>query len=195
MHRKNLIIILSVLFLISLATTVAFARNSRCLDCEITTEESSSGGGKGGGKKSSLLDVPMIDAGNGGVIINIKALNGRGFMVGLGNEDIEVILTATALLDNITCTNPGGQVVEVQPVHVTVTEIEFIPSEDFTKNGSTTFALQAVMGSTDNLCPNGNWTMEADGLWQGPADISVNGKVVHEATCNQSNPDADVTCQ
>ena len=32
MHRKNLIIILGVLALISLVTTVAFARNSRFLE-------------------------------------------------------------------------------------------------------------------------------------------------------------------
>ena len=181
MHRKNLIIILGVLALISLVTTVAFARNSRFLEPPDLS---------GGNTSGSLSDIPVIEAkGNSNnITIEYTPLNGTGAMVGLGkNDDLVLTQTATFKLINGICTNPGGQKVDVQPVHGTAVAEEKIRKTSV-ENGRVNVFLSNFPENVVNPCPNSGWHYTAVLVWRGEASIAgtQDGETnVATYTCNQ----------
>jgi len=88
-------------------------------------------------------------------------LEAMGSLVGLGNGDVLISLTATANV-TATCTNQGGNAAPGQnPAPLTVSGSLAIPESEI-KNGTLAFAVQTiepvstVPGAPE--CPNGNWT-------------------------------------
>jgi hypothetical protein len=143
-------------------------------------------------------------SGPGSVTIeNFKTLFAHGFLTGLGNLDVVVELTATAeTVGDVTCTNHGQQLVDAQPRKISTTSVLFIPSQDFDKNGSTSFNVPTELIpqlSADQFCPNNNWSAEIEGLvWRGLVTVTASqpdGQIITaDFNCNQSAPDVDATC-
>lgn len=196
-------IVLGVLILVSLLTTTAvFAGRMRFSDVTVSTEEETTDSGGKGGPKKNLADVVLFEANHGGsvTINNFLPLFAYGTLTGLGNQDVTVQMTATAIASGITCTNHGGELVEVQPRNVTVIAVQFILSQDYDKNGNTVFNVAASdpQLSVDQLCPNDNWSVEIDTLfWNGLAVVNAtqpDGQSI-EATFNCTQSDASgATC-
>ena len=90
-------------------------------------------------------------------------LSATGTLAGLGNEDIQVILTAVGDV-SATCTNQGGNQAPGQnPADVTLTGVQNIPATSV-KNGTVTFDVTTgapAQPTWDEAgCPNKNWTAE-----------------------------------
>jgi hypothetical protein len=135
------------------------------------------------------------------------ALQAAGGLVGLGNGDVLVTLTAQADVSS-TCTNQGGNQAPGQnPAPLTVTGSQAIPEEEL-KNGTTPFNVQTTPPVTPIPgapgCPNTNWTESIDDLAFTSATITVEqpfGTTVLTVTCtispatsNGGVSRADVTC-
>lgn len=107
-----------------------------------------------------------------------------GTIAGLGNQDIEVVLTATGTT-TVTCTNPGGNVAPGQTKTATVegdaTDIEV-------KNGKATFSVTTDEPTPDpSSCPNAKWTPTITDVTFSSATLTViqpsgSGNVVFEQT-------------
>ena len=130
-------------------------------------------------KRASLigLAVALMASLAGAVEIHIKGdhkvptffdlgtdLRTSGELAGLGNDTLVVELSATGN-PTATCQNPGsdthlppGQ----NPAPVTVTGTETLTPDDIDKNGNASFAVEAVLPSTNVAgapdCSNPNWT-------------------------------------
>jgi len=93
---------------------------------------------------------------------NGLTLTAAGTIYGLGNGDVQVVLTATAI-PTATCTNPGGssKVPGQNPASVTVTGGQSIPAGSII-NGHVPFSVTTspptspVPGAP--ACPNSSWT-------------------------------------
>src|SRR5262245_59529619 len=95
------------------------------------------------------------------------ALRASASLAGLGNEDLLIVLEATADVTS-TCTNQGGNAAPGQnPAPLTVIGSEPIPASEI-KNGNLTFTVDTVeppatiAGAPD--CANTNWTETIDDL-------------------------------
>ena len=135
-------------------------------------------------------------------------LNAAGGLVGLGNGEVLISLTAQADV-TATCTNQGGNAAPGQnPAPITVSGSQAIP-EDELKNGNTPFNVSTVApvtiipGAPD--CANPNWTEQITDLSFTAATITVEqpfGTVVFTVSCtfspatsNGAVPRNTVTCQ
>jgi hypothetical protein len=103
-------------------------------------------------------------------------LNVAGRLAGLGNEDIQIVLNATANVEAV-CINPSGknQPPGQNPAPITVTGTEFIPAENI-ENGNVSFSLDTglvseIADAPD--CPNGRWTEKVVDLEFLTATIAV----------------------
>jgi hypothetical protein len=85
-------------------------------------------------------------------------LQATGAVAGLGNEDIDVILSARGVA-SITCTNPAGNVAPGQDKTLTVTGTE---TDVEVKNGRASFDVTTDAASVDlsGSCPNRRWTAQ-----------------------------------
>lgn len=137
------------------------------------------------------------------------ALNARGTLVGLGNGDLVILLTAEADVVT-TCTNPAGntQPPGQNPAPITVAGSQAIPGSAV-KNGNAPFNVttaappSTIAGAPD--CPNAQWTEVVSDLKFTSATITVQQPaptVVLTATCtfsaptaNGAVPKANVSCQ
>jgi hypothetical protein len=136
-------------------------------------------------------------------------LSAQGALVGLGNGDVVITLTAQADVIS-TCTNPAGstQPPGHNPAPITVTGSEAIP-QGAIKNGTLSFNVSTqspastITGAPD--CPNAQWTESIDDLKFTSATLTVQQPaptVVLTATCTFSTPTnngpvprQNVTCQ
>jgi hypothetical protein len=124
-------------------------------------------------------------------------LNAVGDLAGLGNEDVEITLRATAN-PTATCTNQGGNQAPGQnPAEVQVTGGQSIPAEEI-KNGNVTFNVTTETPPQPTAeeagCPNPNWTAEITDLAFTSATITVEqpaGTVVLTVSCTFSEPTSD----
>jgi hypothetical protein len=79
-----------------------------------------------------------------------------GSIAGLGNENIDVVVTAQGTAD-VTCTNPAGNVAPGQRTTVTATGTA---TNVEVKNGRANFTVTTATPTVPNVptCPNAKWT-------------------------------------
>ena len=122
-------------------------------------------------------------------------LSAQGALVGLGNGDVVVSLTALADVVS-TCTNPAGatQPPGQNPAPITVTGSVAIPEGEI-KNGTLSFNVSTaapvtpIAGAPD--CPNSKWTEAINDLKFTSATLTVQQPaptVVLTTTCTFSSP-------
>ena len=157
MHRKNLIIFLSVLVLVSLMTTVAFARAGRTREVTFTETTTDPGG--------SLLvtNEPSANLGSEDIDIVMQyssiGLNGTGDVV-TGNDVKKLELLAEGV-QTLGCINPGGELVPLDAhPKMNATSGQTDPGEAIKgKPGRRAFSLDALGTPSGAECPNPAWLL------------------------------------
>jgi hypothetical protein len=107
----------------------------------------------------------------------LGSLIAEGRLVGLGTQDVAVILDATGI-PVVTCTNQGGtQAPGQNPPKVSARGAQFLVHETYTKNGSAGFEVETndpLPSSAKKMgCPNNTWTATIDFVFWTQATIEV----------------------
>ena len=150
---------------------------------------------------------------SGFVAFQLGSLIASGTFVGLGKQDVAVILDATGN-PVVTCTNQGGNQAPGQnPPKVLVTGITSLPgNHPLRKNGISPFQVKAKdpqpLSAIEFGCPNDNWTAAIEFVFWTDAIITVRedldpgadiilGDILfgpQSFTCTTTRDPAGVTC-
>lgn len=107
-----------------------------------------------------------------------------GALAGLGNQDVEISVTAEGVATSITCTNPSGKQAPGQNKPRVQSLGEMTISKTEIKNGNVSFSLTtedpAQLTAKQAGCPNNNWTAKINDVRFDRATVTVRqgGKVV-----------------
>jgi len=106
----------------------------------------------------------------------LGSLIADGFVSGIGNTDVTVVLDASGT-PYVICSNQGGQQAPGQnPPSLSATGSQSIPA-DKTKNGKTPFDVTAesptTLSGSQGGCPNDHWTGTVTFVFWNSATISV----------------------
>lgn len=159
---------------------------------------------------ATLLTSPVSAGGGVGfsrVQFSLGSLIATGYVSGIGNTDVTVLLEAIGL-PVVTCTNQSGNQSPGQnPPKVSASGQQFLPgnSDQQTKNGKTQFSGVETQ-DPETLpwdvagCPNSNWTAHIDFILWTNATISVrdtatNGLLLEQNyTCTTTRDPDSVSC-
>jgi hypothetical protein len=126
-----------------------------------------------------------------GVNFKLGSLIAEGYAAGLGNADVNVLLTGSGIPD-VTCTNQGGSQAPGQnPPRVSAVGMNSLFGADSVrKNGKSPFLVETsnpepfLNGSTGG-CPNDNWTATIDFVYWTDATITIQSLDTEEVLLTQ----------
>lgn len=139
------------------------------------------------------------------VTFRLGSLIADGYLTGLGNQDVEVELTATGI-PAITCTNYGGNQVPGQSYpKISASGNQTLQDDDQrSKNGKSQFFVETdetgVLTWNEAGCPNSNWSATIDFVYWTEATINVYDLYTGDFlasqnyTCETTRYPASVTC-
>ena len=140
------------------------------------------------------------------VTFKLGSLIADGSVVGIGKQDVTVILTASGIPET-TCTNQGGNSAPGQnPARLGATDSQVLPGNDpLRKNGKSPFSTEAVppatVPGTLGGCANDNWTAIVDFVYWTNATLTVvktddPGMVLEQQSyiCTTTKSPASVSC-
>lgn len=129
-----------------------------------------------------VISVTTVVAGNpsfdGPVSFTYGSLDASGTLVGLGNQDVTVVLNASGI-PVVSCNNLGGNQAPGQnPPKVSGSGTEALNHNTFTRNGKSPFGVVAnantlILTAVQLGCPNNNWTANVLGINWTNAEILV----------------------
>jgi len=131
----------------------------------------------------SVLMTSTVSAGaaiklSKGIDWTLGSLIANGYVIGLGNTDVTVVLDAWGTPE-VLCTNLGGNQAPGQnPPTLGATGSQVLPGNDpLRKNGKSPFGVTAedpeTLPGTQGGCPNDNWTAVVTFVYWDSARISV----------------------
>jgi hypothetical protein len=116
------------------------------------------------------------------ITFSLGSLIADGRLVGLGTQDVAVILDATGI-PVVSCRNQAGHLVPGQnPPKVSARGTQILVHETYTRNGSAGFTVETndpLPSSAKKMgCPNDNWTATIDFVFWTKAIIEVRANIV-----------------
>lgn len=108
----------------------------------------------------------------------LGSLIAEGYMTGLGNQDVSVVMEASGF-PNVTCTNPGGNQSPGQnPPKLSAEGVTVVFGDGaFKKNGKSPYGVETAdpvfVDAVEYGCPNANWTATVDFIHWTDATINV----------------------
>jgi len=139
------------------------------------------------------------------ISFSLGSLIADGRIVGLGTQDVAVILDATGV-PVVSCRNQGGNLVPGQnPPKVSARGTQFLVHQTYTKNGSTGFMVETndpLPSSAKQMgCPSNSWTATIDFVFWTKATIQVRANTVagevllrQDFDCVTTRSPASVSC-
>jgi hypothetical protein len=109
---------------------------------------------------------------------SLGSLIAEGYMTGLGNQDVKVVLEASGF-PVVTCTNLGGNHAPGQnPPKLSAEGVTVVFGDDaFKKNGKSPYGVETndpvFVDPVEYGCPNANWTATVDFIHWTDATIRV----------------------
>ncbi len=177
MYRK-VMAIFCVLVLVSLTTTIVFAGKMRIGTITFSSATPTPTPGPGGSlvigaepeMSADVEFVPGLLDAEPDVLAGFEFVPGllvaQGSVVGVGSQDVNLTLTATANIQEVNCRNQGGNQAPGQnpPKKITLTGNQTLSGgQSSDKNGKVPFGVVAGQLQTQlaGVCPNGNWDVIA----------------------------------
>ena len=157
----------------------------------------------------TMLTTSTVAAGSNvklsGMQFSLRSLVASGFVSGLGNDNVAVVLYAAGIPD-VTCTNNGGnQAARQNPPRVSASGTQYLVHETYTRNGRSPFSVeteepQPGLTAEELGCPSDAWTASIDFVYWTDAIISVYDTATNDLlaqqifTCVTARNPASVSC-